>query len=486
MLDRLAQLPTGKRIVKNFLSLAVANIVSRLIGFVTIAYLARILNASGFGQISFAQSIIAYFTLLSNLGLNTFGIREVARHKEHIKKYVNNILTLRLILAIISFALLLIFLLFINKPTEYKTLIAFYGLSLFPTVFFLNWVFEGVERMEYVGIANILRSLTYAGLVFIFVNSPSEILSVPLFALVASFIMIALPIYCFVKHYGWFTPSFNWRIWKEFLITALPMGLSSIMISIYIHMDTLILGFMKGDEVVGWYNAAYKTILVITSFGGLFIQAIFPAISRYYKDSREKLSLLVNSSAKLLTSVAIPLGIGGTLLAKPIMNFIYGSQYQDGVIAFQILVWNAAVIFISVNFGNSLMACDRQRRYALGVSIGAVTNTILNLLLIPHFSLEGAAIATLVTEVVVLLYMAYHFNRICRIYLERYLLKPSIAALIMGVVLWTVRVNVLFAIIIGIAVYVASFFLIRGMNSKDIQLIRKYIFGRPAEVKDEV
>jgi len=486
MFGKLARLSTGQRILKNFLSLTAANILSKLIGFVTIAYLARVLNASGFGQISFAQAIISYFALFTNLGLTTFGVREVARDKEHIKKHVNNILTLRIFLAIVSFGLLLIFIAFINKPANYKALIAFYGLSLFPLALSLDWVFQGIERMEFIGIAGILRSLVYAGLVFLFVNNPSKILSVPLFALAASFVTIALPIYIFVKNYGWFSFSFNWSIWKEFLIKALPMGFSFIMIQIYYNLDTIMLGFMKGDEVVGWYNAAYKIIFFILPFSGLLIQSIFPLISKYYKESREKLSLLVNTSAKILTAVAIPLGIGGTILAKPIMNLIYGPQYQNGVIAFQILIWTVAVIFVCVNFGNSLMACDGERKYAVGVSVGAGTNIILNFLLIPRFSLVGAAIATFATEVVVLVYMAYHFSKITRIHLERYILKPSIASLVMGAVIWTVRINVLLSIIIGAAVYLAVFLSIRGVNGEDIRLIRRHILGRPDEVKHEV
>ena len=264
MLKRLPQLTTGQRIVKNLLSLTTANIISRLIGFVTIAYLARILNASGFGQISFAQTIIAYFMLLSDLGLRAFGVREVARDKKQIKKHVNNILTLRIILAIISFGLLLIFIAFINKPTEYKTLIAFCGLSLFPSALSLDWLFQGIERMEFIALANIVRSLAYAGLVFLFVNSPSRILSIPLFALAASFVMITPLVYSFVKNYGWFSFSFNWPIWKEFLTKALPMGFSFIMIQIYYNLDTIMLGFMKGDKVVGWYSAAYKIIFFIS------------------------------------------------------------------------------------------------------------------------------------------------------------------------------------------------------------------------------
>ena len=478
------QLSTGQRIIKNFLSITTANIITRLISFVTVTYLARVLNAGGFGKISFARAIIAYFALIANLGLPTFGIREIARDKKHIKKYVNNILTLRLILATISFGLLFIFLLFIHESMDYKTLIAFFGLSMFPTSLSLAWVFQGVEKMEYIGIANIFQSVTYAGLVILFVNSPSRILSVPLFAFATSFIMITILGYSFIKHYGWFSFSFNLTIWKEFLKKALPMGFSFIMILIYYNLDTVMLGFMKSSKVVGWYNAAYKIIFFILPFGTMFIQTIFPLMSKYYKQSREKLSILVNTSAKLLISIAIPLGIGGTILAKPIINLIYGSQYLNGTIAFQILIWNVVVIFVSMNFGNSLMACSGEKKYAIGVTIGAATNIILNFLLIPSFSLMGAAIATLTTEIVVLIYMAYYFSKISRIYIERYILKPTVAGVTMGVVLGIVRINVLLRITIGIVVYFAIFFLIKGINNSDVKLIRKYILKRANESKE--
>jgi O-antigen/teichoic acid export membrane protein len=475
MFQRLPQLSTGQRVLKNFLSLAGADILGKLIAFGTIAYLARVLSASGFGQISFAQATIAYFTVLSDLGLTQFGVREVARDEEHIKKYVNNILTLKLVLAITSFALLVIFLALMNKPTDHKTLIAFYGLSLFPSVLFLNWVFQGVERMEYVGIANILRSLIYAGLVFLFVNSPSQILSVPLFALTGSFIMILPLIYTFVKRYGWFTPSFNLPIWKHFLAQALPMGLAFMMIQIYYNMDSVMLGFMKGNESVGLYNAAYKILVLLISFRAIFIHSLFPELSRLYSQSRDRLAKVVLYAQKMGISLAIPLGVGGTLLAKSIIALLYGAQYQGSVVPFQLLIWNAAVLYVNLVFPQLLNAADRQKLYAKFTMTGAAVNMLFNYLLIIRCGIIGAAIATVLAETAIFILSYRAVKRFLAVSIAQLFWRPILASLVMAIPLIVLQgLHVLLLITLGAACYTVVLWLLGGISISDIRRVLRY------------
>ena len=475
MFGRIAHLTTGQRIVKNVLSLTAANIISKLIAFVTIAYLARVLTVSGFGQISFAQAIIAYFALFTNLGLTTFGIREVARDKKQIKKYVNNVLTLRVVLTIVSFAFLLVFLVFIKKPTDYKSLIAFYGLSLFPSALSLDWVFQGIERMEFIGIAGIVRSLVYAGLIFLFINSPSNILSVPLFSLAASFITMVLPIYIFVKNYGWFSFSFNWTIWKELLIKALPMGLAFMMVQIYYNMDSVMLGFMKGHESVGLYNAAYKIILLLLIFRGIFIQSLFPEWSRLYIQSCDRLAKVLLYAEKLGISLAIPLGVGGTLLAKPIIELVYGAQYAGSVLPFQLLIWNVAVLYVDLIFPQLLNAANRQKLYAAAVTVGAAVNMLFNFLLIPRYGMIGAAIATILAEASVF-FLAYAFtNRFLRIRMTQLFWRPILASLVMAIPLILLQeLHVLLLILVGAVCYTGILWLLRGISVADIRKLLGY------------
>ena len=114
-----------RRTVKNFLSLSIAQIISQAGLFLVIVYLARTLGVANFGKIAFAQAVVLYFTLIANLGLNILGVREVARNRNSIDKYVSNILGLRLVLAALSFSLLLIFVWVINESAEVKYLIIF-------------------------------------------------------------------------------------------------------------------------------------------------------------------------------------------------------------------------------------------------------------------------------------------------------------------------------------------------------------------------
>ncbi|TET07589.1 flippase, partial [Candidatus Aerophobetes bacterium] len=295
---------TVRRAVKNFLSLSAAQIMSQAILFLTIIYLARTLGAAAFGKIAFAQAVVLYFALIANLGLTTLGVREVARDKDRIDNYIGNILSLRLVLALLSFFLLFIFVSLIKKPTEVKYLIILFGLSLFPSALLLDWLFQGVEKMGSIGISRILDKLFYAGLIFLLVKDAKHIWVVPCLWLGGSLLASGFLVYVFTRQFGRPRLRFNLSFWKELARRALPMGAAFIMIQIYYNLDTVMLGFMRNDEVVGWYTAAYKVVLFVWAFIPIFINVIFPLMSKYYQQSKEKLKLVISSATKLMSTIA--------------------------------------------------------------------------------------------------------------------------------------------------------------------------------------
>lgn len=464
---------TAKRIVKNYLSLSVAEIISKIFTFLAVIYLARILGVANFGKISFATAILTYFMLISNLGLVTLGTRETARNKSIINEYVNNIISLRLTLAVISFLLLVLLAILIPKPYDVKYLIIFYGLSLFPFALLLEWVFQGTEKMEYVGIAKILGCLIYFVLVIGIIKSSTQLLTLPYLWLIGNIIACTFLICIFIKQFGKIKFNFNLWAWKGLLKQALPMGFAWVMIQIYNNFDTVMLSFMKDDKEVGWYNAAYKVIVVVFFLGGFYIISIFPIVSKYYKESMEKLKILLSYSAKLMIMLGLPLGVGGVILAKPIMNFFYGSQYDGGIIAFQILIWYVVISFICMIYANSLLACDKERKYAVGVALAAIVNLSLNAILIPYFGLRGAAIATVAAECALFIYAYIEFQKIIKLKIRRYFFKPLFSALLMGGILYlNIDKNIFFLILIGISVYISSLFLTKGITREDMNMLR--------------
>jgi O-antigen/teichoic acid export membrane protein len=175
----------------------------------------------------------------------------------------------------------------------------------------------------------------------------------------------------------------------------------------------------------------------------------------------------------------LPLGIGGTLLGKPIMNFIYGAKYLNGVIGFQILIWACVLSFITSIYGFGLIGCDRERRYALGVMVGTICNLCLNFILIPQFSLTGAAIATVAAEGVMFAIMYFEFRKVINVPFLPYIPKSLLSSILMGCVIYNLKnINVIIVILIGAAVYTLSLYLLRGITEEDISFIKKLIWKK--------
>jgi len=466
-------LSTGRRILKNFLSLSFAQIVTKALGLIVVAYLARVLGAEGFGKIGFAQAILAYFMLLANLGLSTFGTREVARNREEINRYVNNILTIRLIASIGAFALLAVFVYFIPKPAEIKKLILLFGLTIFTFAFTIDWVFQGIERMEFIAISQIARQLVYVGLIFGIIRSPQQLLKVPLIRVGTTVVGVVILFSIFVKKFSVVRPKFAFAFWKQILKQSLPMGFSAIMISIYYNFDRVMLGFMKGDEVVGWYNAAYNVILVIITLPSLIIHSFFPSLSQAYRDNK-KMSNITHRYLKIMFSIGIPFGFGGIVLASLIINLVYGQAYNNAILPFQILSWNIVAVFISIAFAHPLLAWNKQNTYMKIIAGGAITNLLFNFLLIPKFGIEGASIATVLAEVAVFSVAYFEIRKIVSVKVLGYLTKPLFASALMFGIVSILKAyflgNLFLLMPLAICSYFLFLFLFKGFSLNDIKL----------------
>ena len=403
---------TKKTVLKNFFSLSFSEVISNGLKFVSVIYLARSLGAEGFGKINFATAILAYFMLLVNLGLNTYGIREIARDKEGMKKYINNILTIKLLSSVFVFLLVVVFVYFLPKPPEIKKLILFFGFSLFTFSFTIDWVFMGIQRMEYIALAHITQNLLYVASIVSLIKMPDQVLSVPFLQVGSALVAVLILMTVFVKKYGSFHLDFDFNFWKHILRQSFPMALSVIAIQIYLNFDTVMLGFMKSDGDVGWYNAAYKVIIALLLIGSIYYNTIFPVMSDLYKKSVEKLKHLMQFTLSLMILVIVPMLILGTIFAAQIIGLIYGDGYQESVVVFQILLWSVAAVLLNGLFGRCLLGCDRQKYYLLCVSAGTLVNLILNFILIPPLGIKGAAMATVAAETTVLVTFYFGTRRI--------------------------------------------------------------------------
>jgi O-antigen/teichoic acid export membrane protein len=271
--------------------------------------------------------------------------------------------------------------------------------------------------------------------------------------------------------------EFDFSFFRKTIPTAISLSMLAIFGLIYVKIDTVMLSFMKGDAVVGWYNAAYYLIQGFKVFPQLVMSALFPLMSLSFISSKESLKRIFERAFKYLFILGLPMAVGITLLADKIIFLIYGPNFQNSVIALQILSWDVILVFLLGCISFLLVSIERQHQMALLAGCTALINIILNVLLIPTYSYVGSAFATIIAESFLLLSYIYLSGRYFHFLpLHRIIIKPIIACSLMGAFVFMFhQINIAVVIPLAIVMYFSILFIIKGFSKEDISLIKSMI-----------
>lgn len=469
----------ANRLIKNFLSLSAAGVVHSVVAVVSTIYLARILGPEGFGRVSFAFTIVQFFLILSAMGLDTIGVREVAKNKERVKDYVKKILSLKLSLAIVLFLILIAITPVFNRPADTNKLLFLYGLVLFPSALFLEWTWQGLERMGNIGISKIIRQTLYLSLLFIFVKDSKHIDLVPIVFLMVN-IFYALMLYViFFKNYGGINLTFNIKESGRLLTESTPIGISQLLAVMVYSLNTVLIGFLVSDEGVGYYNAAFQVVSSVLIFLAIFFDSIFPTISNLYHTSITKMERILSFSGKILLMVTFPIAIIGTILSKQIMHLLYGSKYDNGIIVLQLLIWTSILVAINSIYARGLLAAGMQNFFLKIVIVMVAVNLSLNLLLLPLIGVAGATISTISAEIVGFFFYYRGFKNVGTVNISDVIAKILAASLVMSIFL-LVFINItkpLFLISGGLAIYVTAIYFLKCIDYDEFIWAKERILG---------
>ena len=395
---------------RNIFRLATGDLVAKATSFFTFVYLARILGVASFGVLEFAGSVLTYLVLISDGGLEMWGTREAANSAD-IPALAARVVPLRLLLASLSFLVLLLLLpLFPNYPSL-RALLVIFGLTVFAQAVNLKWVFMGKQEMSGVARGLVLGQVLFAAAVLAFVHSPTAVVWVAAFRLVSELATAGCFATWFARGYGHFGHNMSLAGSSRILKPALTIGFSLAMGLLNYNFDSVLLGFLRGPSVVGWYNAAYKMLLVGMSLPIAYFAGLFPALSRLYVENREEFRLLVRRTVELWLVFVVPLVVAGTFLADPVIRFLYGAAYGNSAAPFRILVWSAALVVLRWAYMDSLRATGHQALDLRCAITSASLNVALNILLIPRFGMIGAASATVFADLVWFVMSYYYFRR---------------------------------------------------------------------------
>ncbi len=472
----------ASRVLKNFLSLSAAGVVHSIVAAASTIYLARVLEPEGFGRVNFAFAFVQYFLIFSAMGLDTIGVREVARNRERVREYAGNIFAMKFLFACLFFLLLLAVIPLLDRPEETNRLLLLYGLALFPTAFFFEWTWQGLERMGNIGISKMIRQGLYLLLLVLLVESRADLMLVPAIFVGVNVLYALILFGLFLMNYGPVRLSFDMREWKLLLSASIPVGITILLATMIYSMNSVFLGFLRSDSEVGYYNAAFQIISFMLMFMCVFFDALFPTISNLYVTSREKMGKVLNLSGKLLFLAVTPVVVGTTILAPRIMHILYGERYDDGVIALQILIWVLFVVAANSVYARGLLAGNMQNYYMKVVFLQVLTLILLDILLIPRFGLGGAAAATLAAETAGLYFYYRGFIRIARVPLGGVVLKSLLASLLMGCLLLLFQPwNVYILVVMGALAYFSMIYFMKVLEVHEVRWAVDRILGRPTE-----
>jgi O-antigen/teichoic acid export membrane protein len=474
-----------QRVGKNICFYIGSQIASYVLSFVFFIYAARYLGVEDFGLLSFAIALMGIFGVFGDLGLRQISTREISRNNSLAGKHLGNALMMRVILMIIVLAAVVLFMNLFGYPIRTRQVVYILSLSMIFNSFSQAFygVFQAYEKMEFESMGNILKSFLLVVCIFFVKVNNLSVLALALLYSLTGVIVLGYTFFICVSRFLRLKLEADLNFWKATLKESFPFGLTGIFGMLYHWVDTVMLSVMKGNVVVAWYNVAYRIFVVLLLISSAFDVAIFPAMSRLHITSKDSLNLVCEKCFKYLTLIGIPIGIGGTLLADRIILLTFGNQYRPSIIAFQILVWAAVLIFMSTPFASLLNSVNKQAILAKIVGASVAFNIFLNLLLIPKYSYIGAAFVTLMSEILLITGIFFAILRTgSKISVQgiiNFFLKALVSGMLMGIfIIYFKGINLFLLIVISFAIYAGSLFLIKVFDSGDLVLFNKLILKR--------
>ena len=390
---------------------------SFLFPIITFPYISRILLPVGMGKVSFAFSIINYFLLIAQLGIPTYGIRACARIKDdryELNKTVQEIFTISVYMCIVSYILLAIALCCIPRFQEEQKLLMIISTSIFFTTLGVEWFFKAMEMYSYITWRSIICKFVALGAIFLLVHDEKDYLiygGISIFSSSASGILNFLYFYRLVD----LRRSLGFNL-KKHIKPILIFFAMSCATTVYLNLDTTMLGFMKTDEDVGYYNAAVKVKNILVSMVTSLGTVLLPRITVYLKkNDNEKFKNLSIKAIHFVMFISIPMLIYFIIFAKASVLLLSGEEYQKSVLPMRFMMPTLLFIGLTNIMGiQMLVPLGKEDKVLISVILGAVVDLILNSVLIPRYSVLGAAIGTMVAELVVFIYQYFSDRNLFR------------------------------------------------------------------------
>lgn len=404
-----------QRVVENIISLSGLQIAGYLLPLITLPYLVRVLGPERYGLIAFATALVFYFVILTNYGFNLSATREISICREDpgkVSEIFSSVLFIKFILMLLSFLILAVVVLGVEQfRAEWLVYFFSFGMVI-GNVLFPVWFFQGIEKMKYITVLNVLAQAIFTVSVFIFIRTTADYLYVPLINSVGFLVAGLLGLRIALKDYPIQLKIPDRELFKHHLQEGWHIFLSSAAVTLYTTSNTFILGVLTNNVTVSYYAVAEKVILAVLGLLNPLSQALFPHISRVVDESHKKGVQFLRQITKIMIAIGLSLSLLLFVFSGLIVNILFGDQYTPAITVLRILSFLPLIVGLSNVFGiQTMIPLNYKRALSRIVLAAGGINIILALALVPLFQEVGTALSFLTAETFITLTMFLFLQR---------------------------------------------------------------------------
>lgn len=479
----------GVNIARNSLSSMGGQIALKLLSFAYSVAVVRQLGSDLYGYYVTAIALVEILAVFADLGMANYVVREIAKDRSRVAALYGNMVALRVLLGAGVFVcnVLLAWAIGYDPGMIGYVALGSLGLLLYSVRGPLTSVLQGFERIDQTVRLNVLNQVVVIAVGGVLLWLGLGVIGV----FIASFVAIVV------------TTVSAWRMtrrltelplriqlhsWPTLVRAGIPFALTTFATMLSFRMDTVLLSLWNSAQEVAWYNIAYNLIFALLALSSSFNSALVPSLTRQYKLDPEAVGRFYANTVKLLWIAAVPIAIGTTFLAERLVVLIYGAEYAPAGFVLQILIWVLPVLMITAFCGSMTTVFHREVSTARINLINAAFNIGLNLWAIPRYGLAGAAVTTVITEVLCLVqYMVLLRDVIpLRKALTTFLAPVLPVLLMIGGILLTFNLHVLLIIPVAASIYVAALFFVRSVQVAEVQAILHAVTGAVVQRRSAV
>jgi len=467
-------------VAQNTYFLTLASIAQKAVSFVYFTVIARLIGVENTGVYFFAIAFTTIFTVVADFGLGPVLTREAARYPDRAERYLNTVFTIKLFFGLGAYVAVVVLVNLLSYPDFTKTLIYLSGITMF---------FDNLHSAFY-SFLRARKNLTFEAtgivgsqLITLIIGSLALYFKLPLYWLILAY---TIPSGLNVIYSGLcahFTYKLSYRlildrpIVKLFLALAVPFALAGIVSRFYAYSDSLLMSKLLTEKELGYWSVPYKITFAFQFIPSALVAGVYPAMSELFVKDPKRLAELFLRSWRYLLTIILPLSFGLVAVASPVIIKLYRPDYLPSVPVLRTLMISLIFTFLSMLIGATLNATNQQKRQTGLLTMALVINLIMNIFLLPRYGIMGAAVAAVVSNIILCsvgLYLVIKYLSLPLGRLARSAWSVLYPAVLMAVAVYYLLdlLGVYLAIPFGFLLYTGLLFLNGNLNKDILGMLR--------------